>query len=384
LQVHEFKGDKYKIGNILEIPVKLSHIDSFYLAMYGHTELIKARGHIKYCFTGACRGGHIKIVKTFRNLSVATLNKGMLNASLSGHMDVVTYLIDCGATCLGEGFNRACRSGNLDLVKLFIDEGAKCIDDGFVHACETGCVNIVVYLMSVGVTDLGRGFEKACRYGHKVIIKILLCAGVNVFDEGLDSACKGGFIEIAKQMVSLGAQVTYKSLSCAYGSGCVDLILFIREFINPEYINPTLLEDLALYEACRNGKLEVAKTMIRLGATGLEFGIRRLIRSLGEDTAKLLYKCVDYNSDMDRSRMDEYEKLAVYLVEAGCLDWNNYADMNLREWDVINVLSTACTFKFRVLTSICIKMHVNLIRELLRLDRIKHSDDCGCGIFGLV
>ncbi len=107
------------------------------------------------------------------------------------------------------GLYGACRSGHLDIVKLMIEKGACDWSGGLHTACKYGHLDTVKLIIKKGARDWNRdwnwGLFYACRGGNIDIVKLMIEKGGNCWNWGLNNACKGGHINIIKLMIEKGA-----------------------------------------------------------------------------------------------------------------------------------------------------------------------------------
>ena len=72
---------------------------------------------------GACKGGHMDIVKFMIEKGAKSWTLGLEDASRNGHIDIVELMIEKGADYKHHGLYYACRYGHLDIVKLLFEKG---------------------------------------------------------------------------------------------------------------------------------------------------------------------------------------------------------------------------------------------------------------------
>lgn len=131
-------------------------------------------------FLGACRGGHLPIIKLMISKGVINLcDNGLAEACFGGHLPIVELMIKKGADNWSWGFKMACRGGSFNIVKLMLSyireyRGIKsllCL--GFNEACRAGNITIVKLMVSNGVDDLDYGLDLARSKGHHIITQYL-------------------------------------------------------------------------------------------------------------------------------------------------------------------------------------------------------------------
>ena len=90
-------------------------------------KLIKINLYWNYGLYGACRGGHMDIVKLLIEKGAGNWNCGLSGACSGGNIDIVNFMIEKGASSWNWGLRTACETYHLDIVKLMIKKGAdKC------------------------------------------------------------------------------------------------------------------------------------------------------------------------------------------------------------------------------------------------------------------
>lgn len=73
---------------------------------------------------GACRGGHIDIIKLMIEKGANNWNWGLFGACRGGHIDIVKLMIEKGVNNWNLGLFGACCGGHIDIIKLMIEKGA--------------------------------------------------------------------------------------------------------------------------------------------------------------------------------------------------------------------------------------------------------------------
>ena len=90
-------------------------------------KLIKTEIDWGFGLCGACRGGHIDIIKFMIEKCARDCNNGLLFACEGSNIDIVKFMIEKGATHFNGGLLHSCGSHiNIDIEKLMIEKGATC------------------------------------------------------------------------------------------------------------------------------------------------------------------------------------------------------------------------------------------------------------------
>ena len=253
-----------------------------YACRYGNIELInilmrKGYRAWNYGFLGACRRGNVAIVQlTIDNVSDKIMQLGLYQAYKENHLGIIRFLskliikIDLShclaGACKGGHielvkdiiYNRgayhidwdnvlscACEGGNIQIVQMIINE---CTiyhnwNSGLQGACRGGHILIMQFTIRLGATDLISGFYYACKRGHIALAQIMLPIIVNseVSDRNemnsmrccLRYACLYGLWEIVQMVLEMGCYETSWSeiLASAYKGGNLEIIRMIMSII---------------------------------------------------------------------------------------------------------------------------------------------------------
>jgi hypothetical protein len=160
-----------------------------------------------------CILGNIKKIKQLisKNGDQLYWDWGLFGACKGGHLDIVKLMISKGANDWNYGLRGACRGGHLDIVKLMISKGSEGLlnwNDGLYYACIGGHLDIVKIMISKGIeglSDWNYGLYNACLGGHLGIIKLMISKGADEWSWGLEGACAGGHLKIVNLMILKGA-----------------------------------------------------------------------------------------------------------------------------------------------------------------------------------
>lgn len=135
--------------------------------------------------SGACRGGHMDIVKLMIEKGSSNWNAGMCGACKGGHMNIVKFMIDCGANEWSLGSRHAGHSNQIEIVKFMLSKGATNYDDCLKCACFCGDIELAKAMIEKGATDWNSGLLKACQEGHVELVQLMLQNGATNLNESL-------------------------------------------------------------------------------------------------------------------------------------------------------------------------------------------------------
>ena len=124
--------------------------------------------------SGACRSGHIDIVKLMIENGANDWNWGMYNACCGGHINIVKFMIKNGANAWNDGMSGACCGGHIDIVKFMIKNGANAWNGGMFGACRGGHIDIVKFMIKNGANAWNWGLRNACYYKHIDLVKLMI------------------------------------------------------------------------------------------------------------------------------------------------------------------------------------------------------------------
>lgn len=130
-------------------------------------------------FEEICRQGDLNKVQEFidqHRSGILDWNDGLYGACRGGHITIVRLMIGKGATNVDWGLNRACEGGHMDIVHLMIERDAAHWGWGLIGACRGGHVGLVNFMIEKGIEDLDFQYAiyEACRGRHSKVIETLL------------------------------------------------------------------------------------------------------------------------------------------------------------------------------------------------------------------
>jgi hypothetical protein len=79
------------------------------------------------------------------------------------------------------GLVGACRGGHMDLIRLMIERGADDWNDGLIGACEEGQVEAAELMMDMGATRLGLAMTVAANGGHRRLVARMKRRGAKIW-----------------------------------------------------------------------------------------------------------------------------------------------------------------------------------------------------------
>lgn len=208
-------------------------------------------------FWSACSNGHMAVAKFLAAIG-ADVKAGtpFFNVCQHSHLDVLKFLVE---HCKGDSQKEkpdkegatslmvACAKGDLRVVKYLVED-LRCNliqqdrkgKDALWFACSSGKLEVVKYLNSIGLFDLSKSSKVAVEMGHLDIISYFGSLGYKWRDFDLLNIAAGkGHLSIVSYLISMGTPFL-KKLDSKGNS--------------------------ALLNAIRNGKLDVAKFLISMGA----------------------------------------------------------------------------------------------------------------------
>lgn len=244
---------------------------------------------------GACKGGHLDIVKFAILKGADDWQTAFLDACVGGNLDVVKLVIFESENTkdnqlvldLNRGFYYACTHGssNMQMINLLISKGANNWNYGLAGACNGVDMDLVQLMISKGANDWNLGLAEVCDGKYKSdksdksdrsdksdkilqnttgldIVRLMISKGANNLEFAVSSARFGGNLEILKLMISGGRGNYWSSkniLECACSNGHLEIVKFFLEHYNTT--NPIDMRCGAM-KACGNGHLEIVQLLL--------------------------------------------------------------------------------------------------------------------------
>lgn len=187
-------------------------------------------------------------------------------------------------------FNAACLDEDLEKVKSLVNQyGDRDRKEGLFTAVRLENLELVKYLIESRViesrgdihADRDYALRTACMHGHLEIVQYLVENAANIHvlnDYPLNMACEGGHLKVVKYLVEKGANIsgggrlfrepTVIFLNCVE-RGQLELVKYFVEGCKEHTdmrIDIHYNDECALFVACNNGRLEVAKYLLEKGA----------------------------------------------------------------------------------------------------------------------
>lgn len=205
---------------------------------------------------GACRGGHLSLVKQMENETLGWINH-IEQACQYNHSEIIEYIVEKNEKIdLTDGLYGFCRGGNFEMIKYLMKQDKTFTCGGFIHACHYGHFNIVKFLVKeikefdltlpaiyrvtwnegLKCAIIGKNHFETCmdRYhtfgtGHMSIIKLMINNGVTDLNTPLFEACKGDDIDLVKYLIDEGADDFRGGLCSACFANNFELVKLIVE-----------------------------------------------------------------------------------------------------------------------------------------------------------
>lgn len=282
-------------------------------------------------YYGSCKSGNTNLLEFFTNKSVIPyryLEYGFEKACEKGKLDAINLLIDKGCCSWDMSLHAACKGGQMKVIELMLSKGASDLDLGLFFACSEGQFEVAKFLINKGTRIEKKHLGAACFYGDLEIVKFLKNKmGVSKCDWRyiLRCACRSGNLELVKYIMQRSVEIDFCNLMNACASGNIEVIEYLANkekfskkdwthalkyaslyntlnldivkyiikngakiknislintccYGNSEVLNFLLKYrelknkylDECLYEASMNGKLDMVKILIKIGATNVK------------------------------------------------------------------------------------------------------------------
>ncbi len=270
------------------------YVNSMLLGKLGSIILIVAYEkyyplNAQYCFVGACREGHLDIVKIMIQRGISNWDLGMKKASIGNHKHIMDFLKNTKTNWI---WNKRCilagiaknnnpsldptlnikqeswifliytiKGGHLDILKSICNDNY--IEIILPEICRAGHEHIYDYIVSkfnvrnmmtqylymssnINIIKKILGTNRlsilvSCAYGDIQLVRAAVEHGETDYEEGLLLACFRGYFEIAKLLISLGTKINPKCLAISCKKGYVDIVKLLLGSCQSSNI-PTLLD----------------------------------------------------------------------------------------------------------------------------------------------
>ena len=232
--------------------------------------------HGSEAFNGACRGGHIAIVRHIIDIHDIPANvrpfgwvcdgcrfhtghnngiyicRGILEAINGGHIDIVILLLQHTTELFPSFLQSACRIGHHELIQLFIDRGINDWHAALLGACEGGYADVAQDMIRRGADNYETSLYYACRYGHVDVVELLKTYTTD-WQNGFVGACEGGYIDIVRNILG-----NVQDHTAGFRMACRTRQHEIIRFLISRNVYPAM----CVYEACNSGDVELTRHML--------------------------------------------------------------------------------------------------------------------------
>jgi hypothetical protein len=163
---------------------------------------------------GACRGGHLALVKHMLNIGEPASNWALQKAAKSGNIAIVNLLIP-RTTDYDWALSAACRHGHVHIATVLLRHTNTGVEEAFGDACGGGHVAAAKLMVAHGADELMYGFYRACDKDHLHVVQYLIEL-VRHIPQSLNSPLRFAVTHnrkrIADYLVTCGATHGTKSL----------------------------------------------------------------------------------------------------------------------------------------------------------------------------
>lgn len=173
-------------------------------------------------FRGACRGGHMELIKDLMEHGEKNWNEGLIGACKGGHYDIAKYMLDKGADNSFDCMMYAYSNGDMRMIELLASQNNEeyiCHSDNLLGLCY-GIPNVPMeqnekYIKLIDYI-IDKRYHKTIKqildkllvharcYKKKYLIKYLIEIGADV-NIGFLDACENEDKEMMLFMIDLGA-----------------------------------------------------------------------------------------------------------------------------------------------------------------------------------
>ena len=213
-----------------------------------------------YVFVGACKGGHVEIMKWLRSVGCFWDERACFAAAKGGHVEALQWLRREGCPWDEQACAGAAEGGHLEILKWLRSEGCPWNESAYLGAAEKGHLAILRWLKSEGCPWDANKCLYACRYaaehGHLDVLKWFKSEGCPFDDQVCYATVLGGHLEILKWLKSdyYKSWCPWEEFLCelAAEGGHLDVLKWLRSDGCP-------WDEGACFGAAQGGHLEVLK-----------------------------------------------------------------------------------------------------------------------------
>lgn len=149
-------------------------------------------------------------IKFIRSKGMVLNYNSMSCAFRQGNLDIIIYLLEQGLTCDTRDIVQASLYGHLHILEYVYENNLikdwQCVDISIVDACELGNMDMLKFLLCIGVCNYtSYPIEKASEKGHLNMIEYLHSMKYKSSEQAVWNACKNGNLEIVKFLYKIGS-----------------------------------------------------------------------------------------------------------------------------------------------------------------------------------
>ena len=209
------------------------------------------------------------IIMDIKSMNTSELSMALLYAVELGVIDLVKTILERYTPTNVQPLDLACRLNDSRIAHLLLQSGmnAERANVALWHAARHENTKMVVMLLEEGVKDLDdEVMLTACKEGLTAIVNIFLEHGTKATKSiFIDNASRLGHAKVVKLLLKYGANPADGIISAAeYGS--MDTVLVLMKKIDMQKLYQEDKVNRAFLAAVRNGHIEIAQVLLKLGA----------------------------------------------------------------------------------------------------------------------
>ena len=205
-----------------------------------------------YVFVGACKGGHVEIMKWLRSVGCFWDERACFAAAKGGHVEALQWLRREGCPWDEQACAGAAEGGHLEILKWLRSEGCPWSAGACSGAAMGGHLEILKWLRSEGCPWNAWACSGAAEGGHFEILKWLRSEGCPLGAVACAGAAGGGHLKILKWLRSEGCPWNEEACACAAEGGHLEVLKWMRSEGCPWHAG-------ACDGAAKGGHLEILK-----------------------------------------------------------------------------------------------------------------------------